>query len=69
MNIKPKKRVVYECYIGGTDVLKTRIRRGSRVTLNFAGEFYYYFKRESGRGSVLIVEKNSFTKHFIPAAK
>ena len=68
MNIKPKRRAVYECYIGGKDVLDTRIRRGSRVKLDSVGVLYYYFKRESGRGYLIVVEKKNFTKHFVPAA-
>lgn len=69
MNIKPKKRTIYECYYGGMDVLRTRIRRGSRMKLDYVGVFYYYFKRESGRGYIVAIEKKNFTKHFIPAAK
>ena len=69
MNIKPKKRVVYECYIGGKDVVDNRLRRGDRVTLEYAGQIYYFFARESRRGHVLVVRKENFTKHFIPAAK
>jgi hypothetical protein len=69
MNIKPKKRPIYECYYGGKDVLGTRIRRRSRVKLEFVGQIYYYFARESRRGHVIVIEKANFTKHFIPAAK
>jgi hypothetical protein len=69
MNIKPKKRVVYECYRGCTDVFDTRVRKGTRVQLDFAGQIYYYFKKESGRGFEVVIKQEKFMKHFIPAAK
>lgn len=69
MNIKPKKRVVYECYQGCTDVFGTKVKRGSRVQLDFTGKIYYYFKRESGKGFELAIKQEKFMKHFIPAAK
>jgi hypothetical protein len=69
MNIRPKKGVIYECYYGGTDQLGNRIRRGTRVVIDFKGAIHDYFKRESGRGCKIVLEREDFVKHFVPAAK
>lgn len=69
MNIKPKMKVVYECYRGGRDEVSNRLRKGSRVKLEFVGRDNYYFRRESGRGGIIVVDKDVFVKYYVPAAK
>ena len=66
MKIKPQPGVTYECYIGFTDFMGSRARRGQRVFL--LGEFreYYYMMSTSMKGHGKAVSKEKFASHFVP---
>jgi hypothetical protein len=65
--IKAKRGVTYECYMGYTDRMGTRVRRGRRYSLlseGFTGE--YYLIGVSGKGYGVAIDKEKFISHFIP---
>jgi hypothetical protein len=66
MKIKPQFGITYECYIGFTDFMGSRARRGQRVYL--LGEFreYYYMLPTSMKGYGKAVSKEKFASHFVP---
>jgi len=66
MKIKPQRGITYECYIGFTDFMGSRARRGQRVFL--LGEFreYYYMMSTSMKGHGKAVSKEKFASHFCP---
>ena len=67
MQIKPQRGVRYECYMGYTDNMGTRVRRGRLYIFekdNFHG--FYLMYTASGKGYSIAVDKDKFTSHFIP---
>ena len=65
--IKAQRGVTYECYMGYTDYMGTRVRRGRRyVLLSEEITEYYYMISASGKGYGVAVPKEKFVSHFIP---
>jgi len=65
--IKAKRGVTYECYMGYTDSMGTRVRRGRRYALLSEGFIdNYYMISVSGKGYGVAVPKEEFVSHFIP---
>jgi hypothetical protein len=65
--IKPQRGITYECYMGYTDRMKNRIRRGKRycyVSDSFTNDYYFY--PVSGKGYAVMVPKDKFTSYFVP---
>ena len=65
--IKPQPGVTYECYVGYTDRMGTRVRKGVKYCyiMDSFREFWYMFK-VSGKGISAAVNKGEFEKYFIP---
>jgi len=64
---KPHRGVTYECYIGYTDRMGTRVRRKRKYVLLSENSFLdYYMIGSSGRGFSVAVPRDKFTSHFIP---
>jgi len=65
--LKPQRGVTYECYMGYTDRMGTRVRRGNRYAVLSEGlRDDYYMISISGRGFGIAVPKAKFVSHFIP---
>jgi hypothetical protein len=65
--IRPQRGVTYECYIGYTDRMGTRVRRKRKYVLLSENSFLdYYMIGSSGRGFLVAVPRDKFTSHFIP---
>ena len=64
--IKAQRGVTYECYIGFTDQMGTRVRRGRKYVLLSDGFSYYYMIGSSGKGYGVAVPRETFASHFIP---
>ena len=68
--IKPKQGIVYECYKGFTDFNGDRCRVGQKfVYYSDYGRDFYLMDKASGRGIDIVIPKDKFTSHFIPAAE
>lgn len=64
---KPQPGITYECYMGYTDRMGKRVRRGTKyyyIQDSFR-DFWYMFT-VSGRGVAAAIDKGKFEKHFIP---
>jgi hypothetical protein len=67
LKIKPQRGVTYECYMGYTDRMGTRVRRGRRYAVLSEGlRDDYYMISISGKGFGIAVPKEKFVSHFIP---
>jgi hypothetical protein len=67
LKIKPQRGVTYECYMGYTDRMGTRVRRGRRYAVLSEGlRDDYYMISISGKGFGIAVPKEKFASHFIP---
>jgi hypothetical protein len=65
--LKPQRGITYECYMGYTDRMGTRVRRGNRYAVLSEGlRDDYYMISISGRGFGIAVPKAKFVSHFIP---
>jgi hypothetical protein len=65
--IKAQFGVTYECYIGYTDRMGTRVRRGRKYVLMSQGmRDDYYMIGSSGKGFGIAVPRKKFASHFVP---
>jgi hypothetical protein len=65
--IKPQRGITYECYIGFTDHMGARARRGRRyVFLSDSFTDYFFMFTVSDKGLAIAVPKEKFVSHFIP---
>ena len=65
--IKPQRGVTYECYMGYTDRIGTRVRRKRKYVLLSENSISdYYMIGASGRGFLVAVTRDKFTSHFVP---
>jgi hypothetical protein len=65
--IKPQRGVTYECYMGYTDRIGTRVRRKRKYVLLSENSISdYYMIGASGRGFLVAVPRDKFTSHFVP---
>ena len=65
--IKPQRGVTYECYMGYTDRVGTRVRRKRKyLKCCFHSATHYYMTGVSGRGFLVVVPRDKFTSHFVP---
>lgn len=68
--IKPQKGIVYECYKGFTDFNGDRCRAGQKfVYWDDYGPNGYLMDKASGRGIDIVISKDKFAAHFIPASE
>ena len=65
--IKPQRGITYECYIGFTDRVGTRARRGVRYFF-LDDNFYdfFYMMKINNKGYAVMIPKDKFASHFIP---
>jgi hypothetical protein len=67
LKIKPQRGVTYECYMGYSDRMGGRVRRGRRYHYVSDSFFHdYYFYPVSGKGFAVMVPKEKFASHFCP---
>lgn len=64
--IKAQSGVTYECYMGYTDHMGNRVRRGQRFYMMSEWRDYYYMHSISRRGYGKSVDKKKFAAHFVP---
>jgi len=65
--IKAQRGITYECYMGYTDSMGTRVRRGKRYAVLSEGlRDDYYMISISGKGFGIAVPKEKFASHFVP---
>ena len=65
--IKPQRGITYECYMGFTDKMGTRARRGRRyVYLSDSFTDFFFMFTVSDKGIAVAVDKDKFASHFIP---
>ena len=65
--LKAQRGVTYECYMGYTDRMGTRVRKGNRYAVLSEGlRDDYYMINVSGRGFGIAVPKTKFVSHFVP---
>ena len=65
--IKAQRGITYECYMGYTDSMGTRVRRGKRYAVLSEGlRDDYYMISISGQGYAVLVPKEKFVSHFVP---
>ena len=65
--IKAQRGITYECYMGYTDSMGTRVRRGKRYAVFSEGlRDDYYMISISGKGFSIAVPKEKFASHFVP---
>jgi len=63
---KPQRGVTYECYMGFTDDLGVRVRRGRHyIFIKDRFETFYYMYTASGKGYAIAIPKDKFESHFI----
>ena len=64
--IKPQYGITYECYVGYTDHMESKVRKGRRFV--FMGELrdYYLMISPNMKGHHRSIKKNEFVSHFIP---
>jgi hypothetical protein len=65
--IKAQPGVTYECYMGMTDTMGVRARRGRRYYMlmdSFSGNYYFY--PVSNKGYAVMIPKKKFASHFCP---
>jgi len=66
IKIKPQRGVTYECYIGYTDHMTNKVRRGQRYFLMGELRDYYVMMNPDMKGHCKSVSKKKFAAHFIP---
>ena len=64
--IKPQRGVTYECYMGYTDHMNNKVRRGQRFVLMSELREYYLVISPKMKGYHKSIKKNQFASHFIP---
>ena len=65
--IKPQRGITYECYIGFSDKVGTRARRGTRYFfLDDGNNDFFYMMKINNKGYAVMISKDKFTSHFIP---
>lgn len=64
--IKAQSGVTYECYIGFTDHMGSRVRRGQRYYMMSEWRDFYYMHSTNRRGYGKAVSKKKFASHFVP---
>jgi hypothetical protein len=64
--IKAQPGVTYECYIGFTDHMGSRVRRGQRYYMMSEWRDFYYMHSTNRRGYGKAVSKKKFASHFVP---
>jgi len=66
MTIKPQRGVTYECYMGFTDFMGNRARKGQRVYYMSEFRDFYYMMSINGTGYGKAIDKKKFMAHFCP---
>ena len=64
--IKPQRGVTYECYIGYTDRMGGRVRKGQRYFYMSEFRDFYMIMSPNMTGHCKTIDKDKFTSHFIP---
>ena len=66
IKIKPHRGVTYECYMGYTDHMGNRVRRGQQYFLMGELRDYWVMMNPDMKGHCKSIGKKEFTAHFIP---